>query len=120
MEKIERRFTRADVEAFFNRHWGRSQEFKNELQSIDLLTDVVQPMWIVRYTSAWARFGTSVLNTLIVTQFQMSDGSYYLNLPNCEKLPEDCATPAEEDATIARIETEKVAAWKACQERRAC
>ena len=117
-EKIERKFTRADVDAFFNRHWGSNKEFKTELESIEVLTNVAQPMWIIRYVSTWTRFKSSVHNTLVIAQFEMYDGSSYLNLPDAAKLPEGCATPADEDAAIKGIEAEKVAAWQARQERR--
>lgn len=118
MDKIERRFTRADVEAFFMRHWGKNLEFITELQSIEVLTNVTQPMWIIRYTSTWKRFKSCVHNTLVIAQFEMYDGSPYLNLPDAAMLPEGCATPAEEDAAITGIEAEKVAAWQARQQRK--
>lgn len=100
---VTRTFTRADIEAFFNKHWGKSQEPKNELSAVRLLPELEPPCWHIRYMALWHKpYEHSNYYSLLVIQKTRVDGTLYLNLPDETELPEGLATPAEEDAEIAR------------------
>lgn len=99
-------FTRADVEAFFNAHWGAADYPKNELCSIALLPELDPPTWLVHYQATW-RDGDVGYYDLVVTQIPTGVRSqpYYLNLVTEVALPAGLATVEEEDAAM-KVEEE--------------
>jgi hypothetical protein len=71
-------FTRADIEAFFNRHYSTQDYPKCEIESVHLLPELSPPTWRVRYKAAYADSRTLYFD-LVITQFDSVVGPY-LNL----------------------------------------
>jgi hypothetical protein len=93
-----RAFTRADVEAFFNKHYGSSGYPKCELRNVHLLPELSPTVWLVSYWAVYSELNTR-LYKLIVAQFESITGPY-LNLVDEIELPEGLACVPEEDAEI--------------------
>lgn len=108
-----RAFTRADVEQFFNSHWGKSDYPKNELLYVALLPEVDPPTWLVHYKATYRDNDVNYYD-LVVTQFptSLADQPYYLNLATEVKIPVGCKSVAEEDTEVKRREEAEQAEWE--------
>lgn len=95
-------FTRADVEQFFQKHYGFLDYPKCELESISLLSELLPPTWRVRYKCTYLD-GDVLYFNLIVAQFDSAVGPF-LNLVTEVELPAGLASAAEEDAELKRRE----------------
>lgn len=110
MTENTRAFTRADVEQFFQKHYGALDYPKSTIESVALLPELTPPTWRLRYKALyhdndWLYF------TLIILQCASITGPY-LNLVDEVELPTGFVATAAEDAEMEREKTERRARWQ--------
>jgi hypothetical protein len=111
-EPITRAFTYADIEKFYLKHWGKYEVPKYSIVSIELLTDVQPPTWIVEHVGVYSDGYKHEMRTLILTQGTNFDGTPCIDLPIPQKLPTGFSSVQEEDAEIERYKQELLDEWE--------
>lgn len=108
-----RAFTRADVEQFFLKAFSTSAQ-TYEVKEVALLPGLTPPAWIIYHEAVWGKDSSTehrYPGQCVVYQ-RRDFGEMYLYFSVEEDLPQGLASPAEEDAEIARRKAEMHAAWE--------
>ena len=101
---MKRAFTRADIIAHFERHWGPVYERsggKVTIEKVVLLEGVTRPIWLLDYHVLYEQPDWhDHHDMLLFTQVPRLDGSHRLTTVDEVRLPEGAASVAEEDKAI--------------------
>ena len=108
---MERAFTRADIEAYFNKTFGKLNTGTDtwSVRDVELVGNVGRPAWLVSFTvdsfGGTYRYG----DTLLVVQDRYYNGTPRLSLSDNIKLPTGCATVQEEDEELRKLSHQQLA-----------
>ena len=107
LTKLTRVFTPADIEAFFNEHWGKQSDPSGPsyaIRAIELVPVLQPPTWYIKYVAVYPERVN--YHTLVVIQSTHYSGwPPVLDIALGEELPEGLASPQAEDAAIEACRT---------------
>jgi hypothetical protein len=105
---IRRAFTSADIQAEFEKYWGKPDPVSaRKLKTIQLVTDLSRPLWVLTYETTFFGSGNVYGDTLLLTQKTFPDGSPYIACCDEVELPVGCKTVREENVVLKAKKDEK-------------